>query len=344
MSMTQIVLMNDTDAGGQHFGCARVMSTLRAALGRSKTHQITSIAVGTAWHKDADLTRQIAQADILVVNGEGTLHHGKRRGKWLLEAASHARRHGARTYLLNALWQDNPEDWTPLIRQFDKIWCRDSRSAARLSEIRDEPVGWIGDLSMCGTGLERAPTGRSGIIIGDSVISGISRQLDSLSRQVPGPVTLIPLLTQKKFIAPDLQGLRRHLRIGLSRMATWRAKRANPHLRFLPSEQAYTEAVSRAALSVTGRFHAVCIAVTTRTPFVAISSNSHKIAALIDDLGLDQKRLVAPEALNAHMLTQQDWGYSPLELERIEARLAQWRAEAQAMFAEITAGPARHRN
>lgn len=338
MSNSQLLLMNYTDIDGQHFGCERVMRVIREGLSARGLDVGKRILVGIPWHKDPTLTGLIQSADILVVNGEGTLHHGKRRGRWLLEAAVLAKRHGARTFLINALWQDNPDDWNALVCAFDKVWCRDSRSAARLSKVRGESVEWFGDLSMCDDSFCHVHEERSGTVFGDSVVAGVTQQLDALSRKTPGTVSLIPLMKRQKFVAPHLHGISRLFRESVAQLATRQAKRSNPKIRFVQSEAEYIDVISRSNLSVTGRYHAVCMAVATQTPFIAVSSNSHKIAALIEDLDLDKRRLVVRSDLTPDLISGEDWRYSPREIESMQCKLRQWQADAQEMFAAIAAG------
>ena len=56
---------------------------------------------------------------------------------------------------------------------------------------------------------------------------------------------------------------------------------------------------------LTGRFHAVCFAVLTGTPFLAMRSNSSKIESFIGDVGLSTERMVeagiSPEELSQRL-------------------------------------------
>jgi polysaccharide pyruvyl transferase WcaK-like protein len=52
------------------------------------------------------------------------------------------------------------------------------------------------------------------------------------------------------------------------------------------TEREFIDRVSRLSLLVTGRFHAVCVALAAGTPFLAVESNTHKIASLIEDASM----------------------------------------------------------
>ena len=85
---------------------------------------------------------------------------------------------------------------------------------------------------------------------------------------------------------------------------------------------------------VTGRFHTACMALLTKTPFLALNSNSWKIEALLKDVGLNLKRR------NGNI---QDFGTQNLllkkftahEIENIDHNLKKWRLSVQNMFDEL---------
>ena len=108
-------------------------------------------------------------------------------------------------------------------------------------------------------------------------------------------------------------------------------------MRYLTSELAYLDLLSRKALSVTGRFHGICLNLVTATPFICISSNSWKVEALFEDAGLDPRRLVAMGDLSAGFVTNNDWSFSDVEKANIAAYLAKTRRQAADMFDLIMA-------
>jgi len=101
---------------------------------------------------------------------------------------------------------------------------------------------------------------------------------------------------------------------------------------FSHSQHSYMEALRRFALSVTGRFHALCFALLTGTPFVAVASNSWKMEAIITDAGLRRDRLIGPRMLNPEIILDNDWSYSPEERESIDRYIEGSRAKARTLF------------
>ncbi|SLN43159.1 glycosyltransferase family protein [Pseudooctadecabacter jejudonensis] len=330
----RVVLLNDTDVNGYHFGCARVMGVIRRQLADRGLAPIGSVPVSLNWQDaHADL---VNSADLLVINGEGTLHHASRKGRWLLDAAKATKARGARVALINALWQDNPEDWAELIASVDILSVRDSRSAAAMArQTGRSDIRVMGDLSMC-VPLGRAHTSRSGVLVGDSLHASVTARLAQVAGTMP-EASLVPVTSSLKFISPHKRGLRRALRIWYAGLRQRQYLRQNPKAQFLPDEAAYVAHVQTKALSVTGRFHAACLAVATRTPFVAVRSNSWKIEALLEDVGLSADRLLSVDALTADRLTPDAWAFSTSEAQAIEAKLAEWAGAASQLFDDIAA-------
>ncbi len=340
MQPNRVVLLNDTDEGGTHFGCARVMRTIRTELAKRGLYDLPSIKVGTDWRRDPALVKRIDEADLVVINGEGTLHHGKRRGRWLLEAGARVKARGGRVALINALWQQNPPDWARLLQDFDILACRDSRSASDMASETGRKVLWLGDLSMLHHW--HGPTlPRSGVIVGCSVHGSVTEALARFAKV--GGHDFLPVTTAMKTAPTHLSGWRR-------RFGDWHADQKNrgflarhANTRFVSNDEAYLTQLSQCTMLVTGRFHAACLAVLSGTPFLAVSSNSWKIEALIKDIGLDPLRLRTLQSLTQSTLSERDWTYSTDERAAIAANLEGWRATGTLLFDQIAALESRAR-
>lgn len=329
-----VLLLNDTDEEGTHFGCMRVMRTIREEFSQRGLTDLPSIKVGTHWQRDPVLTAMIDAADVVVINGEGTLHHGKRRGKWLLEAGHRVKMRGGRVALINALWQENPPSWADLACGFDILACRDGRSAKDLSTATGRDVTLLGDLSMLHP-FSAPATERTGIMVGCSVHGNVTEALARFAQR--GDHDFVPLTVTMKVVPARLVGWRRWLR---SQRYNWQNRRFRlryPAARFVRDDAEYLTELSRHRLVVTGRFHAVCLAILSGTPFLAVSSNSWKIEALISDIGLDPARLRSLDNLTQEALSDRDWNYSDQERAAITASLTRWRQDGKEMFDRIAA-------
>jgi hypothetical protein len=330
----RVLLLNDTDEGGTHFGCIRVMRTIRDELSQRGLTDLPSVKVGTDWRHDPALTAQIDAADLVVINGEGTLHHGKRRGRWLLEAGARVKARGGRVALINALWQQNPPDWGAMARDFDILACRDSRSMTDLAAETGRDVTCLGDLSMLHPWQDPGAR-RSGVMVGCSVHGKVTESLARFAEE--GGHDLVPVTTVIKAVPARLTGWRRWLR---ARRCDWQNRRfiaRHPTTRLVADDAAYLAQLSRHSLVVTGRFHSVCLAILSGTPFLAVSSNSWKIEALIADIGIDPARVRPLADLGQATLAERDWSYSSEEKAAIAASLQRWRLEGRNLFDQIAA-------
>ena len=111
----KVVLINDTSMWNPHFGCQLVGQTFREQFARVGIDCVASLALG-----EDDLRANeelLAAADLVVINGEGSVHHGRNLHLTELPARYPA-------VFVNAVFQENPR-------------C-DGLSQARLVSVRDE--------------------------------------------------------------------------------------------------------------------------------------------------------------------------------------------------------------
>jgi polysaccharide pyruvyl transferase WcaK-like protein len=75
--------------------------------------------------------------------------------------------------------------------------------------------------------------------------------------------------------------------------------RYHAHLAGVAGLDAYCGALAGSAGVVTARFHSVCLCIGLGVPFVAVSSNTPKIEALLEDSGLDVgRRMISRDSLD----------------------------------------------
>lgn len=116
----KVVLVNDT-AHHPHAGCQLVGAAFREQFTRVGLDLVGSIPFDVDWNTCTSL---LASADLVVVNGEGSIHHGKRQD--LLDLAA---RYPAA--LVNCVYQDNPPN--PNLQHFRYVAARESLSANELA-------------------------------------------------------------------------------------------------------------------------------------------------------------------------------------------------------------------
>ena len=96
-------------------------------------------------------------------------------------------------------------------------------------------------------------------------------------------------------------------------------------------QEKYIGELSKCCGILSGRFHGVCFAVQTRTPFLAVESNTPKISALLRELEMTG-RLIPLEDIDRDISIP---AFSVLELKRIEHYLCEARCRISQVFDQI---------
>jgi len=287
------------------------------------------------WRNDPAFDGALAQARLVIVNGEGTVHHDRPAGRCLMEIGAAARARGIPAALINAGWEENGPELTAMLADFALVSARDSQGAAAMgpgpADLRVVP-----DLSLCSVpAAPRASGPRDGIGFTDNVDRMKSLELDRLRRACGGRVVSIHqggdggylgFLRDGISMREDLKVPRRALGILRLRHLLWAGRTTDT--------AAFRDGLARLRLLVSGRFHACTLSLALGTPFVAQASNTGKIAALARDAGLDEwrtsSRLTPDEIARAA-----DRGWSKTEERNRAAYVADARARAETLFADL---------
>lgn len=242
------------DHSTYHCGGAAVMSAL------------TQVARRKGW----DIAGPNERYDVLVVNGEGSMHSGSRgfhRKMGVLAAAVHS---GVPAYLVNTVWQNNPPDYDAVLKRLSGI---NVREVCSYREMKDRH------------GVE------PDIVIDASFFAPVSPVAD-----VPG--------TEGRAIFTDFYvGDRRRGRRWVVDPSV-----VENGIYLSLKERSWSQAVSMlrpASCLATGRQHAVYAACRARTPFAAMNGNTHKISGLVATSGIDipvADDLAEVRKLAAHIL------------------------------------------
>jgi hypothetical protein len=269
-------VINDTTPGG-HLGCALVMQRLVGGL-QSAGMQVTQrlpLAALTA----ATLDAALRECDLVVVNGEGTLHHEGRGALLLAKTIEYsASRHPVA--LVNSVWQETgrAERVVPLI---SLAFVRESRSAAALAKL--------------GLAAEVAP---------DLLLSAPA--VGRLSDIVPvrGAITVFDHVSPAKAVFLSRWAGRNNAgfhpmapRTGIRSLRTLAGYCCFMVMAGFPSRlrDDQLDSVLAAEVVVTGRFHGACLAIAAGRPFAAMASNSHKIEGMLDDARLGAGAIIIPD-------------------------------------------------
>ena len=274
-----VVVLNDTRRDPLHIGCKAVMRNLFELCQRSGMEVVASFKSPKSYQTD-DFAAALKKADAVIVNGEGTMHHDKKAAAQIVESVRLAKEAGKKAYLINSIWQDNPV-LSGRLGLFDRIYVRESFSQKQVIGAGHNATV-VPDLSFFGTDRHSDPrSDGKDLTFVDSVLSETSRF-----------IAVAALRHDCDFFCMTDKAKRR-LRNAVLRT---RFRQNGRSFRILREEDLRGKVI-------TGRFHAMCFALKFGLPFLAVTSNSHKVEAVISDIGLDpREHILSPDTHSQEML------------------------------------------
>lgn len=333
-ALVPVCVLNDTRVD-LHHGCESVMSAMESLLRANGCEILALSPAHSDWSSDAPFLRALERARLVVVNGEGTIHHDRPAGRKLLEVGAWAANKGIPAVLINASWEANSPELAALVDRFALVTVRDSASSAELA-AHGRVARVVPDLSLYGVPPDAHPVQRRGMEFTDSVDRSAALALEGARAACDGGTLSI------MFAQPGIGAGLRFVRGAVGRDDL----RSPQHLvklllmkqRMLrnatPSTTEFLRRLRSAALVVSGRLHACTLAYVTGTPFVACPTESGKLNAFIADSGLESWRAehsLEPRALREAMAR----GWSRAEDEARAAFLARAQTAADELFREI---------
>ena len=265
------VLLNDTGrlSGGFHCGTVMACAALRDGLtSRGITEQ--------GWANDTEgfdrlLSRLSQRPRLVVLNGEGTLHHDAARAIRLLECCAKAAAAGIPVAVVNSVWQANGSTMGQLLQSADLVHVRESASLAALPPAvtgRITPDMSFLAFSRLYDGATAHAVCDLGVI--DSVRAPIAHALQDFAGRAQAALYAMP----------------RHMVTTLRQRCAQFPEAAAPALLTAPD-------LLTSARWVTGRYHGLIAALAAGKPVCATPSNTHKIEAMLGDAGLSAALLPA---------------------------------------------------
>ena len=122
MTQKSYFVVNDTRYDNHHGGL-RVMANLHLAMEKRGWQCTGSLPVSTKPEHLNKSIQTIKQTDLIIVNGEGSLHHNSRNATRLYNILSTVTKERP-IALINALWQGNDSaQWQPLLASFAAIYA-----------------------------------------------------------------------------------------------------------------------------------------------------------------------------------------------------------------------------
>jgi exopolysaccharide biosynthesis predicted pyruvyltransferase EpsI len=276
---SNVLLLNDT-SDQDHPGCRLVVKNTHGLCRRHGLHITSSVPHDTVITRDL-LDGRLDAVDIVMLNGEGTMHDDARKAEELLDAVARTKRLGKKAVLYNTLWQNNRR-LNQYLDCFDLIFARESYSARQIQEA-----------------------GFDCSVVPDMVFATSADNIPA-RRQVSDPVTLV-LDSVKKDICVDLARFaaknryqfmpmhkKNYILIKKHFILNWTVR----HRKLLGTCQSDIDFINKIAECdrlISGRFHGLCLGILLKKQVVAVSSNTHKIEGLFYDAGIPEHQIVKYE-------------------------------------------------
>jgi len=301
-SLRTAVLLNDTTVD-RHHGCTTVIESIRKLADAAGISIVAAAPAHSDWQADHGFMSALEDSELVIVNGEGTIHHDRPAGMKLLTAGHFARSRGKKSALINATWQANGPESCNLAGFFDLVSVRESASKVALASHGVESRV-VADLAL----FHHVPPAdeRTTITFTDSVIG--SDAIEIYKKMWRVGATPISLLHGRRSMRDSVTSFRRFLGdfgfasikntpYALRGVGTdWRSQ--------VMHRDEFARKVGASSLVITGRFHMVIFCLASRTPVLAVESNTHKISATLADAGLRDWRLSCVSDLDQDTLNR----------------------------------------
>ncbi len=324
--MTQYFILNDTRSG-LHHGCEVVMQNLILYLQKNdQSAKIESLFTGQ-FLTENQWKDTLNYIDIVIINGEGTLHDAASYGLFLLTLGHKAKQAGKKVYLINSTWENNPKSWIEYIRDFDAISLRDLKSFNELKNDLSNNIYYAPDLTFFSSNLIKPNFSliAKKIIINDSVYSNITNELFSYANLIKAeyhPITRL-LPTQKSepgYNKKKLKKLNTYKILSILSLNKFKPRRYYQDFTYaIDNTKDFKQKLLESDLVITGRYHCLCFCLQMHIPVLIVASNTSKTQNLLNDIGL-KNRHIQLEELKKYSIEElyQRAKYSKNELEKLQ--------------------------
>lgn len=311
------LLLNDTSSVN-HIGCKLVVRNTYAQCLSQGLSITTTIPYAQALQAPQLIINHLKNHDLVLLNGEGTLHDDKPKALALLEATKTAKLAGLKTYLYNALWENNHKA-NDYLKYFDAIFCRDSRSQKAVAPIANASL--VPDMVFA-TPIPKIekPSHCANVLVTDSVKKKTAYALAKYA------------IKHRYHFEAMGEGFERCLK-SHPFMAALLKRKCQYSRGKISSPDTFLQTVQQAQAVITGRFHTACLSILCGTPVACVSSKTQKIESLYHDFGIPSA-LISPDELSPETI-QQQWQAQQDRQSHIQSHITQAKSEIEAMFTTI---------
>lgn len=334
--MKKAVILNDT-TNEFHHGCETVVSNIRSLLKINGIETIDTNNTGINWKTNTSFLENMSKADVVIVNGEGTLHHAQPRAKELVVVGKYVKeKFKIPVVLINSTYQENGKEIADYLTYYDLIYVRETLSKKDLKRYEIESKV-VPDMTFYSKYDLSSKTETDEIGFTDSVHQKTSEILYQMC--LASKARYMPALTNVKLKTLDLITFLKVIKFHVFRATNfflWKLGveinyQSTRQFYFIKNYKAYIDRIAVLNFIVIGRYHSLCFALKTLTPFIAVKSNSHKIEGMLDDIGIGHDRIKNIEKIKVFDIVK----FEEIERQKIKEYIESAPLKIENMFKDI---------
>lgn len=274
----KVLVVNCTKSEGHH-GCSRVYENTNTNLRKRGVNEIFYIPT-----EDDPLSEvhksKFEDADVIIVNGEGSIHHGRKKAKSLLLVGKLAKSLGKKSFLINSTIQDNPISFYDHLRDFDKIFVRDSFTKNHINDYHDDVIV-VPDISFWSESINNNSRKMIGFVC--NVNTDITLQLYKSSKR--NKHEMLSIFETDTFVGNNISdSMIGKKDLILRPLKVLNVKNYLKNVATVENHNLFSNWIASKELLITGRYHALCFSINNLTPFLVTESNSYKVQGLLYDI------------------------------------------------------------
>lgn len=335
LGQLRAVLLGDS-SNAIHHGCHQLVANWISELERVGIVPLVRHS-GPTWMGEPTVRVGLERADLIVINAEGGFHHNRSVADRMIAAAEYGAKFGVPAYIVNCTWQANSPRLADRMRVFRRIYVRETASQRELAQ-QGIVAHVVPDLTFATKWFPQKQP-RHGWLVGDSAMAEVTEKLYRIAKALP-QASYLPITSGKWREKP--RHLKRRVQWLLAKMLGPLGLCPSRYYSLvvaLPDVAAYLKRLGSTCAVLTGRFHTVCFAMLTRTPFIAVPANTHKIEGLVADAGLRAERVIPLHDLTVERARAalEAAAFDDAEEQHLERFLLQAQKAIHEMFADIAA-------
>lgn len=337
--MTNVLILNDTSSE-LHHGCELVMRNIKTLLLQNSMTIIGTSYCGSSFLSNHVLFRKLPVTDLVIVNGEGTLHSSQPRAQELMRMVEYIKKKKSLPIvLINSFYHNNNSEIIKLTRLFDLIFVRTVKDRSQLSKynIKSRVVP---DLTFYNKINTDSKKDCSFISVTDGYLDLFSNKMLLFAKKKK--YNFLPIRTDRRIKKFNFKSFFGFVKYHLFKKILYPIWISGIKLNYLEESRFYytqnynhyIKKISKSKFLITGRFHAACFALKTLTPFFFVEHgiNTHKAKALLLDVGVKKNRLTKYKNLNQLKINE----FNSIEIKNIKKYISSAPKKIEKMFFDIS--------